>query len=76
MVRVEDEKLLTGLTSPTLKLKPYSEIQKILEFKVQKLEQIEVEDMALDVGVDETAKFNIVEAYIRDLVHSEFDVEE
>jgi hypothetical protein len=43
---------------------------------VQKLEQIEVEDMALDVGVDETAKFNIVEAYIRDLVHSELDVEE
>lgn len=30
--------------------------------------------MALDVGVDENAKFNIVEAYIRDLVHAEFDV--
>lgn len=32
--------------------------------------------MALNVGIDETAKFNIVESYIRDLVVKEFCIEE
>ena len=76
MVRVEDEKLLLSLLSGAQKPKSYSEIKKILEFKVHQLKILNVEDMALDVGMDETAKFNIVESYIRDLVAKEFGIEE
>lgn len=76
MIKDEDEKQLLSLRNESLKPKSFSDIQKILMFKIHKLEVLKAEELALDIGIDETAKYNILESYLRDLVFFEFGVEE
>lgn len=76
MIKDEDEKQLLSLRNPNFKPKSFSEIEKILLFKIHKLEVLKAEDLSLDIGIDETAKYNILESYLRDLVYFEFGVEE
>lgn len=47
-----------------------------MKLKIKKLEELKIEDLALNIGIDETAKLNILESYLRDMAFFEHGVEE
>ena len=50
-------------------------ILKVLQFKIENLERLDIEELGISLGADEASRYDLIELYISDLVYDKFKLE-
>jgi hypothetical protein len=54
----------------------FTKAKKIIEYKLERLREVNSDDLGLDLGSDHGSKYHIVETYMFDEVNKKYQIEE